>query len=162
MSAIVPVPEIDLSLENAEALLSRPLFAAPAALRPAIYPVWVLNQHLFPSPLPIAASLAIDTKSGLTTEDAVAILDAMMQPDVRHRFRFASEFMTELGRRTALAIKQRKMQAEQAERRAEYTPPLPPASRPERANEFAEPSDAEVAWQKSKLREIAERVGEKV
>ena len=160
MSAIVPVPEIDLSLENAEALLSRPLFAAPAALRPAIYPVWVLNQHLFPSPLPIAASLAIDTKSGLTTDDAIAILDAMMQPDMRHRFRFASEFMTELARRTALAIKQRKQQAEQAERRADYTPP-PPASRPERNNEYAEPSDAEVAWQKSKLREIAERVGEK-
>lgn len=152
-----PDETIPLTPENLTALMQRPLLAVPREVRPALWSVWIIQEHLFKTPLSIAGAIATDISNGLTIADAIAVLEAISTPEERARFRFASEFMTELARRTSLAIKQRKQHAEQTERRTEYTPP--PPARTERANEYAVPSEAEVAWQKSKLREIAERVG---
>ncbi len=154
-----PDETIALTPENLTALMQRPLLAVPREVRPSVWSVWIIQEHLFKTPLSIAGAIATDISHGLTPADAIAILEAIGAPEERSRFRFASEFMTELARRTALAIKQRKLRAEQAERRADYTPP---ASRPEVTADCTGPSDEEIVWQKSKLREIAERVGESV
>lgn len=151
-----PDETIPLTPENLTALMQRPLLAVPREVRPAVWSVWIIQEHLFKTPLSIAGAIATDISHGLMVQDAIAILEAIGSPEERSRFRFASEFMTELARRTALAIKQRKQQADQAERLAEYTPP---PARPQSSDDYAAPSDEEVAWQKRKLREIAERVG---
>lgn len=80
-----------------KALMDAPLNVAPSALRPAIWRVWQVHQHLFPSPLPIAAAVGVWVRDhGLSEADAQAILTAMLSPEMMGNFRYASDLMTTL------------------------------------------------------------------
>lgn len=112
---------LTVSPENAAELLSHPLMAAPPELRSAIYTLWIINQHLFPSPMPLSARFGIDTADGLLADDAKSIIGLLMAAEQRSKFKFAGDFLQELDRLIGLAIARRRKEAEQLKRRAEYS-----------------------------------------
>ncbi len=96
MNELIKTDALALTPENAKALAERPLLAVPAELRPAVYRLWKLHEFLFPTAGSITTAVAMDLDSGLARADAEAILQAMAQPESRAKYRFASDFMTDL------------------------------------------------------------------
>lgn len=111
---LVRTEQLELTPANMAALTQHPLQAVPVELRPAIWSAWVVQQHLFPSVLPIAGAIALDLNNGLTIEDAKAVLSYMGRPELRSKFRFAADFMTELSRLTAIRINWREQDRKNA------------------------------------------------
>jgi hypothetical protein len=115
---------IELTPDNLTALMQHPLRAVPRELRPAVWNVWVQQQHLFPAPLSISAAIASDLARGLTIADAAVILDAMTHPEERAKFKFATDFSTEMARRIGIALKQREKETKAAELRGPEIDPV--------------------------------------
>lgn len=106
-----------------------PLAAAPAGVVHPVWKLWACVQHLFPSPLPLAAVVGVWVREhGLTEDDAERILGKFLQPDRMAEFRFPSDLMTALATAAKESITQRKQEAERAKRDNEAANALPAAA----------------------------------
>lgn len=110
----------------------RPLSAAPPGCRRAVWRLWTCHQHLFPSPLPLAAVVGVWVRErGLAEEDANQILAAALSPGRMAAYRFAADLMTDLATAAQAAIDRRRREAQDRadrERRArEAAEAAPPA-----------------------------------
>lgn len=106
--------QLPLTADNAAALLKSPMLAAPKELRPVVYPLWAMHQHLFPTPLPLTGALAYWCEKGLAIEDAASILRAMCHPESMAKYRFAADMMTDFSNQVAIVMKRRASEARQA------------------------------------------------
>lgn len=96
-------------------LTLKPLEAAPAELRHAVWRLWALHQHLFPSPLPLAAAVGLWVREfDLDERDAAAVLAALTSPAGMAKHRFAADLMTALAEAARFKIDERRAVARQA------------------------------------------------
>ncbi len=98
-SELVRTDVIALTPENAKILAERPLLAVPKALRPHVWRLWTISQHLFPTLNPLASVVASYLDDGLDAGDAERILELMRTSEEQAKFRFAADFMVALAAR---------------------------------------------------------------
>jgi hypothetical protein len=106
--------------QTRKALVRNPLRAAPQGLQQPIWRLWACHRHLtgLESPLSLAAMFGVWCREyGLTEDDAAAILAGCLSPERMGQFKFASDLITHLAGAAAVAIRRRKVEAEQAARR---------------------------------------------
>ena len=111
--AVVPAvaPEAMSLSETRKELTKRPLASAPKELQHVVWRVWTCHQHLFSSPMPIAAATGIWVREfGLQIEDAREILNAFLSPARMASFKYHSDLMTEYAAMAKDAIERRKRQ----------------------------------------------------
>ncbi len=145
--------------------------------RKAVTACFMTHRHLngMASPVPLLSSLTIWIRDwGLLEEDARAVLGTMCSPAMMREHKFGSDFMADLAAGAAEMIRRRESERKAASLRGPDISPEEQAkvqaklaeirngvgTAANASPEFAPPSDEEVAWRKSQLRAIAERVGE--
>lgn len=96
------------------------LLIAPALLREELGRLWAKHQHLFQSPLPLAAAIAGWCDDGLRYDDALDILRALQTPHNMAKFRFHADLMTSLAEMVSATLAARKREADQAAEREKH------------------------------------------
>lgn len=105
---------------------SNPLAAAPNQLRHGVWRLWCCHQHLFPTPLPLAAAVGVWVREhGLHREDAAAILADFLSPGRMAQFKFASDLLASLAFAAQQSIARRKTAREATIRRQEASEAAP-------------------------------------
>lgn len=111
---------LELSMQDYKQVVSHPLLALPAEVRPSALAFWTCNKHLkgLESALPIAAifSVWID-QHGLRIDDANSILMGMLAPQKMQHFEFSGQVMKQLAAEASQAIARRRQEQEQSDNR---------------------------------------------
>lgn len=103
--------------------LAGPLLVAPAAFRPAISKLWILNQHMLGNALPLAARVRqwVD-ELGLTLPEFQGVCARLCEPDRQATHQYAGQLLADLSGLISAAVKERRGREEMLKRRAESTP----------------------------------------
>lgn len=114
---MVPKHPAELTALQAQ-VAANPLSAAPATIRVNVWRAWCCYQHLFPSPLPLAALFGVWVREyQLAEDDANDLLAGLLMPSVVGGIRFASDLTSLIGTHAMKAIRRRAEIQEMVSRR---------------------------------------------
>lgn len=101
----------------------RPLKLAPKGYRRAVGWFWMLNQHLLPTPLPLAVRVKRWAEhDGLTPAELAEVFGDLTTPAAMAGHRFPGDLMADLAGRVESVIQRRKSREAAAARRAGCEP----------------------------------------